>query len=37
MRSVIKLIKKTYRMAGVHERRVVLKNFALLSVLQAIT
>ena len=37
MRSTIGLIKKTYRMAGSQERKVVLKNFASLSVLQAIT
>lgn len=30
-------IKNTYRMAGRHERKTVLKNFASLSVLQAIT
>ena len=37
MRSLIKLIKKTYKMAGRQERKVVLSNFASLSVLQAIT
>jgi PST family polysaccharide transporter len=31
------MIKKTYKMAGHHERKVVLHNFASLSVLQAIT
>ena len=30
-------IKNTYQMAGRHERKTVLKNFASLSVLQAIT
>ncbi|MDD5216974.1 MAG: flippase [Candidatus Omnitrophica bacterium] len=37
MASIIKLIKKTYKMAEHHERTVVLNNFASLSVLQAIT
>jgi len=37
MRSLIGQIKKTYRMAGRHERRTVLENFASLSILQAIT
>jgi polysaccharide transporter, PST family len=37
MHSLIKLIKKTYRMASPRERRVVMKNVASLSVLQAIT
>lgn len=37
MRSLIQLIKKTYAMAGPHARKVVLRNFASLSVLQAIT
>lgn len=37
MPSILKLIQKTYRMAGRHERRIVLKNFFSLSVLQAIT
>ncbi len=37
MHSVFKLIRKTYRMAGHHERRIVLKNFFSLSVLQTIT
>ncbi len=37
MASLIRQIKKTYKMAGRHERRVVLSNFASLSVLQAIT
>jgi len=37
MDSLIKLIKKTYRMASPVERKSVLANFASLSVLQAIT
>jgi len=37
MYSLIKLIKKTYKMAGPQERRVVMKNVASLSTLQAIT
>jgi PST family polysaccharide transporter len=37
MKNLIKLIKKTYKMAGRRERKVVLNNFASLSVLQAIT
>lgn len=38
MHALIKLIKKTYKMIGPHhERRVLMKNFASLSVLQAIT
>lgn len=37
MRSLIKLIKKTYGMAEHEERKLVLSNFASLSVLQAIT
>ncbi len=37
MRSLIKLIKKTYKMAGPRERRVVMNNVASLSVLQAVT
>jgi PST family polysaccharide transporter len=37
MPSLIKMIKKTYKMAAPGERRVVMKNFASLSVLQAIT
>lgn len=37
MPSTLKLIQKTYKMAGRHERRIVLNNFASLSVLQAIT
>jgi PST family polysaccharide transporter len=37
MRALIKLIKKTYKMAGRKERKVVLNNFASLTVLQAIT
>lgn len=37
MHSTIKLIRGTYRMAGKHERRTVLSNFASLSSLQAIT
>ncbi len=37
MDSLIKLIKKTYRMASPVERKMVLKNVAFLSVLQAIT
>ncbi|MCX5714030.1 MAG: oligosaccharide flippase family protein, partial [Candidatus Omnitrophica bacterium] len=37
MNSLIKLIKKTYKMAGPKERKVVMKNVASLSVLQAIT
>jgi PST family polysaccharide transporter len=37
MHSLIRQIKKTYGMAKPHERKTVLKNFASLSVLQAIT
>jgi len=37
MPSLIRQIKKTYGMAEPHERKTVLKNFASLSVLQAIT
>jgi PST family polysaccharide transporter len=37
MQPLIKLIKKTYKMAGIKERKVVLNNFASLTVLQAIT
>jgi len=37
MYSLVKLIKKTYRMIAPHERRVVMKNVASLSVLQTIT
>jgi PST family polysaccharide transporter len=37
MNSLLKLIKKTYKMARPEERRTVLKNFASLSVLQAVT
>lgn len=37
MRSTFHLIKKTYKMAGTQERKVVLNNFAVLSVLQALT
>ncbi len=37
MRSLIRQIKKTYGMAKPHERKTVLRNFASLSVLQAIT
>ena len=37
MPSLIRQIKKTYGMAKPHERKTVLKNFASLSVLQAIT
>src|SRR3972149_11137370 len=37
MVSLIKHIKKTYRMTGRKERKLVLHNFASLSVLQAIT
>ena len=37
MPSLIKLIKKTYRMAGEQERKVVMGNFASLTILQAIT
>jgi PST family polysaccharide transporter len=37
MRTLIKLIKKTYKMAGRRERKLVLNNFASLTVLQAIT
>jgi PST family polysaccharide transporter len=37
VRTLIKLIKKTYRMATPKERRVVMNNVASLSVLQAIT
>jgi len=37
MRYIIKLIKKAYKLAEPEERAVVLKNFASLSVLQAIT
>ena len=37
MYSLIKLIKKTYKMAAPEERKTVMKNVASLSVLQAIT
>jgi PST family polysaccharide transporter len=37
MHSLIRQIKKTYGLAKPHERKTVLKNFASLSVLQAIT
>ena len=37
MHSLIKLIKKTYKMAGPRERKVVMKNVASLTMLQAIT
>jgi PST family polysaccharide transporter len=37
MRSLLKLIKKTYKMARPHERKAVLHNFASLAELQAIT
>lgn len=37
MPSLVKLIKKTYKMGAPHERRVVMKNVASLSTLQAIT
>ena len=37
MQSLIRLIKKTYRMVGPKERKVVMDNIASLSVLQAIT
>lgn len=37
MRYIIKLIKKAYKLAEPEERKVVLHNFASLSVLQAIT
>ncbi len=37
MHSLVRQIKKTYKMARPHERKTVLKNFASLSVLQAIT
>ena len=37
MRSLIKLIKKTYKMAGPQERKVVMTNVASLSMLQTIT
>lgn len=37
MPHLIKLIKKTYRMAAPHERKVVMKNVASLSALQALT
>ena len=37
MRSLIKLIKKTYKMAGAKERKVVMNNVASLSALQGIT
>ncbi len=37
MHSTIRLIRGTYRMAGAHERRTVLGNFASLTTLQAIT
>lgn len=37
MHSTIRLIKKTYKMAAPHERGVVLRNFASLSILQAIS
>ena len=37
MHSLIKLIKKTYKMAGPRERKVVMKDVASLTMLQAIT
>ena len=37
MHSIVWHIKKAYRMARHHERKTVLKNFASLSILQAIT
>lgn len=37
MRHLVKLIKKTYKMARPHERKTVLDNFASLSALQAVT
>ncbi|MFA5363140.1 MAG: flippase [Candidatus Omnitrophota bacterium] len=37
MPSLINLIRKTYKMAGVRERRVVLDNFASLTALQALS
>lgn len=37
MRSLIKLIKKTYKMVRPHERKAVMSNFASLTVLQAVT
>ena len=37
MHSLFRQIKKTYGMAHPHERKTVLRNFASLSVLQAIT
>jgi polysaccharide transporter, PST family len=37
MHSLVRQIKKTYGMAHPHERKTVLRNFASLSVLQAIT
>src|SRR4030042_5829825 len=37
MRSLIKLIKKTYKMIGRKERMVVMSNFVSLSALQTIT
>lgn len=37
MNSTIRLIKRTYQMAGHQERRLVLKNFFSLSILQAIS
>jgi polysaccharide transporter, PST family len=37
MQPLIKLIKKTYKMTGIKERKVVLNNFSSLTALQAIT
>lgn len=37
MRSLIKFIKKTYKMVRPHERKAVMSNFASLTVLQAVT
>ncbi len=37
MQSIWRLIKKTYKLAGRRERKIVLSNFASLSVLQGIT
>jgi PST family polysaccharide transporter len=37
MPSLVKLIKKTYKMGAPHERKVVMRNVASLSTLQAIT
>lgn len=37
MRSLIKLIKKTYKMVRPYERKAVMSNFASLTILQAVT